>query len=169
MFDIAWFWLFVVVWPTCGEHQRTVTNALLVTVILSRYLHSVKDITIFITSFRMTTEMVFCGIITTLVRTELLFFLPVVVSVFYSLCVIYKCFDMFSLSLSLSLVIGKWIIRLLSFFGLAYNVKRFAPDLFNRGFLQMQQKKLDQLKAKWDWGRPVESLPLMTWQQFKSR
>jgi stearoyl-CoA desaturase (delta-9 desaturase) len=76
---------------------------------------------------------------------------------------IYKCFDMHSL------VIGKWIIRILSFFGLTYNVKRFAPDLFNRGFLQMQQKKLDQLKAKWDWGKPVQSLPLMTLQQFKSR
>jgi stearoyl-CoA desaturase (delta-9 desaturase) len=64
---------------------------------------------------------------------------------------------------------GKWIIRILSFFGLAYNVKRFAPDLFGRGFLQMQQKKLDQQKAKWDWGTPIEKLPFMTLQQFKSR
>jgi len=64
---------------------------------------------------------------------------------------------------------GKWIIRTLNFFGLTWNLKRFPSDLFNKGKITMMQKELDKLKSQWNWGKPVDKLPSMTMQQYKSR
>jgi len=64
---------------------------------------------------------------------------------------------------------GKWIIRTLNVLGLTWNLKRFPSDLFHKGKLLMKQKELDKLKSLYTWGRSIESLPVMTWQQYKSR
>lgn len=62
---------------------------------------------------------------------------------------------------------SKWSIWLLSLFGLTYNLKRFPRAEIEKGVIQMQQKRLDQLKARYNWGPEVESLPEYTWQQVK--
>lgn len=62
---------------------------------------------------------------------------------------------------------GKWLIYILSWFGLTYNLKRFDPTLIKKGKLQMKQKQLDKLKAELDWGKPRELLPEITFKEFQ--
>eukprot|EP01112_Ceratiomyxa_fruticulosa_P014981 TRINITY_DN4352_c0_g1_i1.p1 TRINITY_DN4352_c0_g1~~TRINITY_DN4352_c0_g1_i1.p1 ORF type:complete len:719 (-),score=97.88 TRINITY_DN4352_c0_g1_i1:32-2188(-) len=57
---------------------------------------------------------------------------------------------------------GKWLIYVLSLFGLTYNLKRFPKELFAKGNLQMQQKEIDRKKAMYNWGPKVEQLPKWT-------
>jgi stearoyl-CoA desaturase (delta-9 desaturase) len=64
---------------------------------------------------------------------------------------------------------GKWLISALGYFGIAFNLKRFKPELFEKGVIQMNQKRVDEQKRKYKWGTPVEELPEMSLQQFKSR
>jgi stearoyl-CoA desaturase (delta-9 desaturase) len=64
---------------------------------------------------------------------------------------------------------GKWLISFLGYFGIAYNLKRFKPDLFEKGVIQMKQKRIDEQKTKYSWGKSVDELPDMSLQQFKSR
>ncbi|KAJ3410412.1 hypothetical protein HDV05_003823 [Chytridiales sp. JEL 0842] len=58
----------------------------------------------------------------------------------------------------------KWIIWIASLFGLTYNLKQFPHNEILKGRVQMQQKKIDMLKVKLDWGKPVEQLQVVTFE-----
>ncbi|KAJ3316128.1 hypothetical protein HDU76_002064 [Blyttiomyces sp. JEL0837] len=62
----------------------------------------------------------------------------------------------------------KWIIFLCSFVGLTKNLKTFPSNEITKGRIQMQQKKIDEIKAKLDWGVPLETLPKMSFEQVKA-
>lgn len=64
---------------------------------------------------------------------------------------------------------GKWLIYALSLVGLTYNLKRFPDELFDKGKLQMAQKRLDKKKANHFWGIPVEDLPVVTQEYIKKK
>lgn len=66
-------------------------------------------------------------------------------------------------------LLGKWIIYALSKVGLTYNLKKFKKDLFAKGRINMLQKKIDQEKSKFNWGRSIDELPEMSMQQYQSR
>ncbi|KAL9062648.1 MAG: hypothetical protein Q9157_008741 [Trypethelium eluteriae] len=53
--------------------------------------------------------------------------------------------------------------------GLAYNLKQFRANEIEKGRVQMQQKKLDQQRAKLDWGVPLEQLPVLEWDEFRDQ
>jgi len=57
---------------------------------------------------------------------------------------------------------GKWVIASLSWFGLAYNLKRFPSSLFEKGEIHMATKKLAARSAKLFWGKPLADLPMYT-------
>nr|AOE43348.1 delta 9 fatty acid desaturase ScdA [Cavenderia deminutiva] len=57
---------------------------------------------------------------------------------------------------------GKWLICFLSWFGLTYNLKRFPAELFQKGKIQMAEKKAAEERKKLFWGKPLEELPEMT-------
>ncbi|KAJ3080827.1 hypothetical protein HK102_002780 [Quaeritorhiza haematococci] len=63
----------------------------------------------------------------------------------------------------------KWIIWFASLVGLTYDLKQFPPNEIQKGRLQMQQKKIDEMKKKLDWGVPVEKLPKLTWEDFETQ
>ncbi|KAK0935906.1 stearoyl-CoA 9-desaturase [Friedmanniomyces endolithicus] len=50
--------------------------------------------------------------------------------------------------------------------GLAYDLKQFRSNEIEKGRVQQQQKKLDQKRAKLDWGVPLDSLPVMEWDDY---
>ena len=53
--------------------------------------------------------------------------------------------------------------------GLAYDLKQFRANEIEKGRLQMVQKKLDQKRAKLDWGVPLEQLPVLEWEEFRDQ
>ncbi len=53
--------------------------------------------------------------------------------------------------------------------GLAYDLKQFKSNEIEKGRVQQQQKKLDQKRAKLDWGVPLESLKVMEWDEFQDQ
>ncbi|KAJ3279611.1 hypothetical protein HK104_001302 [Borealophlyctis nickersoniae] len=61
----------------------------------------------------------------------------------------------------------KWVIWLASLFGLTYNLRTFPANEIQKGRLQMQQKKIDALKKKLDWGKPLDTLPAYTFSAFQ--
>jgi stearoyl-CoA desaturase (delta-9 desaturase) len=60
----------------------------------------------------------------------------------------------------------KWSIWLWKQLGLAYDLKQFKSNAIEMGRVQQLQKKLDQKRASLDWGVPLESLPVMEWDDF---
>lgn len=60
----------------------------------------------------------------------------------------------------------KWFIRICKALGLAYDLKTFRANEIEKGRLQMQQKRLDRKRAQLDWGVPLESLPVMEWEDY---
>jgi stearoyl-CoA desaturase (delta-9 desaturase) len=64
---------------------------------------------------------------------------------------------------------GKWIIATLSWFGLAYNLKRFPSALFEKGEIHMANKKLVERKSKLFWGKSVDELPMYTREMVESK
>ena len=60
----------------------------------------------------------------------------------------------------------KWSIWLWKQMGLAYDLKQFRSNEIEKGRIQQQQKKLDQKRAKLDWGVPLEQLPVMEWDDY---
>ncbi|KAK7943590.1 delta-9 fatty acid desaturase [Apiospora aurea] len=60
----------------------------------------------------------------------------------------------------------KWMIWLWKQVGLAYDLKTFRQNEIEKGRVQQQQKKLDQRRAKLDWGVPLEKLPVMSWSEY---
>jgi stearoyl-CoA desaturase (delta-9 desaturase) len=53
--------------------------------------------------------------------------------------------------------------------GLVWDLKRFPKNEIERGRVAMLQKRLDEMKAKIDYGVPVEHLPTVSWDDFKRR
>lgn len=60
----------------------------------------------------------------------------------------------------------KWMIILWKHLGLAFDLKTFPSNEVEKGRLQQAQKKLNQQRAKLDWGIPLERLPVLSWDDF---
>ncbi|OTA97375.1 hypothetical protein M434DRAFT_8097 [Hypoxylon sp. CO27-5] len=60
----------------------------------------------------------------------------------------------------------KWAIWTWKKLGLAYDLKQFRQNEIEKGRLQQLQKKLDQKRAKLDWGVPLEQLPVIDWDDY---
>jgi len=60
----------------------------------------------------------------------------------------------------------KWSIWAWKQLGLAYDLKQFRANEIEKGRVQQQQKKLDQKRAKLDWGIPLDQLPVMDWDDY---
>jgi stearoyl-CoA desaturase (delta-9 desaturase) len=60
----------------------------------------------------------------------------------------------------------KWLIWTWKQLGLAYDLKQFRANEIEKGRVQQLQKKLDQKRAKLDWGVPLEQLPVVDWDDF---
>jgi len=66
----------------------------------------------------------------------------------------------------------KWLIRTLYTFGLATDLKWISDEEVMKARVQMVQRKLDEERAKLQFGKKFENLPEMTWddvQQMKSQ
>ncbi|ETS75277.1 Acyl-CoA desaturase [Pestalotiopsis fici W106-1] len=60
----------------------------------------------------------------------------------------------------------KWMIWVWKQVGLAYDLKEFRSNEIEKGRVQQLQKKLDQRRAKLDWGVPLDQLPVISWDDF---
>ncbi|KAJ5293705.1 hypothetical protein N7508_008526 [Penicillium antarcticum] len=60
----------------------------------------------------------------------------------------------------------KWSIWMWKQLGLATNLKQFRANEIEKGRVQQLQKKVDQKRAKLDWGVPLEQLPVVDWDDF---
>ncbi|KAI8155462.1 Acyl-CoA desaturase [Colletotrichum sp. SAR 10_70] len=60
----------------------------------------------------------------------------------------------------------KWSIWMWKQLGLASDLKQFRQNEIEKGRVQQLQKKLDQKRAKLDWGVPLEQLPVIDWDDF---
>jgi stearoyl-CoA desaturase (Delta-9 desaturase) len=63
----------------------------------------------------------------------------------------------------------KWLIQVMFYLGLASGLKEFSSNEIQKGMLQQQQKKLDQWRAKLDWGIPLDRLPVMEFEEFQEQ
>ena len=63
----------------------------------------------------------------------------------------------------------KVTIWCLSKLGLAWNLKKFSQNAIEQGLVQQQQKKLDRMKNKLNWGAEIEKLPVWTREEFNER
>ncbi|EIE84760.1 hypothetical protein G6F46_001296 [Rhizopus delemar] len=62
----------------------------------------------------------------------------------------------------------KWLIIILSWFGLAYELKEFPSNEVSKGRIFMQEKKIREEKSKLFYGVPLKDLPVYTWEEFQS-
>ncbi|KAJ5711957.1 hypothetical protein N7488_006113 [Penicillium malachiteum] len=62
----------------------------------------------------------------------------------------------------------KWSIWAWKQLGLASNLKQFRANEIEKGRVQQLQKKVDQKRAKLDWGVPLEQLPVVSWDDFEA-
>ncbi|KAJ5584991.1 uncharacterized protein N7459_004791 [Penicillium hispanicum] len=60
----------------------------------------------------------------------------------------------------------KWSIWVWKQLGLASNLKQFRANEIEKGRVQQLQKKVDQKRAKLDWGIPLDRLPVVEWDDF---
>ncbi|KAI5963291.1 OLE1 [Candida pseudojiufengensis] len=63
----------------------------------------------------------------------------------------------------------KMTIWCLSKLGLAWNLKKFSQNAIEQGLLQQQQKKIDRMRQKLQWGLKVDELPVWTREEFNQR
>jgi stearoyl-CoA desaturase (delta-9 desaturase) len=61
----------------------------------------------------------------------------------------------------------KWLIKFTSFFGLAYNLKKFPQNEVIKGQVYMVEKKVQKVKDGLNWGIPINKLPVYTWDEFQ--
>lgn len=61
----------------------------------------------------------------------------------------------------------KWLIKLLSFTGLAYDLKTFPANEVTKGKIQMQEKKIMAIKKQLQYGTKIEDLPVFTWDEYQ--
>jgi len=62
----------------------------------------------------------------------------------------------------------KWLIIVLSWFGLAYELKQFPTNEVTKGRLFMEEKRIQAQKAKLSYGTPLKDLPIYTWEEYQS-
>ncbi|RAH39688.1 acyl-CoA desaturase [Aspergillus brunneoviolaceus CBS 621.78] len=60
----------------------------------------------------------------------------------------------------------KWVIWLWKQMGLAYDLKVFRANEIEKGRVQQMQKKVDQRRARLDWGTPIKDLPVLEWEEY---
>ncbi|RAH69783.1 acyl-CoA desaturase [Aspergillus aculeatinus CBS 121060] len=60
----------------------------------------------------------------------------------------------------------KWMIWLWKQMGLAYDLKVFRANEIEKGRVQQMQKKVDQRRARLDWGTPIKDLPVLEWEEY---
>lgn len=60
----------------------------------------------------------------------------------------------------------KWFIFLLSYVGLAYNLKFFPENEIRKGRLQMQLVSLHQEQERLSYPKEIAKLPIVTWDEF---
>ncbi|PYH43094.1 acyl-CoA desaturase [Aspergillus saccharolyticus JOP 1030-1] len=60
----------------------------------------------------------------------------------------------------------KWMIWVWKQMGLAYDLKVFRANEIEKGRVQQMQKKLDQRRARLDWGVPINALPVLEWEEY---
>jgi stearoyl-CoA desaturase (delta-9 desaturase) len=60
----------------------------------------------------------------------------------------------------------KWTIWTWKQLGLAYDLKQFRTNEIEKGRVQQLQKKIDQKRARLDWGTPLDQLPVMEWDDY---
>ncbi|KAI8089489.1 stearoyl-CoA desaturase [Halteromyces radiatus] len=63
----------------------------------------------------------------------------------------------------------KLLIKILSLIGLAYDLKKFPTNEIIKGKLQMEEKRLLNKKKKLCYGKPIEELPIYTWEEFQNQ
>jgi len=61
----------------------------------------------------------------------------------------------------------KWLIRICSWLGLATQLKKFPSNEIKKGQVQMQEKKLMEMKKALMWGLPLEKLQVVSWDEFQ--
>ncbi|KAI9319422.1 delta-9 desaturase [Dichotomocladium elegans] len=61
----------------------------------------------------------------------------------------------------------KWLIKALSWVGLAYDLKTFPSNEITKGQIQMQEKKIAAIKRTLTYGTKLEDLPVFTWDEFQ--
>lgn len=61
----------------------------------------------------------------------------------------------------------KWLIVLCSYLGLAYELKTFPANEITKGQIYMQEQRINEIKRKLKWGRPIQELPALTFDEFK--
>ncbi|KAG0173613.1 hypothetical protein DFQ28_008253 [Apophysomyces sp. BC1034] len=62
----------------------------------------------------------------------------------------------------------KWLIKALSWVGLAYDLKVFPTNEVNKGRIQMQEKKILAAKRSLKFGTPISELPVFTWEEYQN-
>ena len=60
----------------------------------------------------------------------------------------------------------KWFIWTMKKTGFAYDLKQFRANEIEKGRVQQLQKKIDQKRAKLDWGVPLDQLPVLEWDEY---
>lgn len=63
----------------------------------------------------------------------------------------------------------KITIWCLSKLGLAWNLKTFSQNAIDQGLVQQQQKKINLLKSKLNWGANLENLPVWNREEFNAK
>jgi len=63
----------------------------------------------------------------------------------------------------------KWMIGFFSLFGWAYDLKTIAPEEVKKARIQMEQRQIDQEKAKLKLGKKYQNLPEITMDEFNKR
>jgi stearoyl-CoA desaturase (delta-9 desaturase) len=61
----------------------------------------------------------------------------------------------------------KWLIIICSYLGLAYELKTFPANEITKGQIYMQEQRINEIKRKLKWGRPIQELPALNFDEFK--
>lgn len=61
----------------------------------------------------------------------------------------------------------KWLIKVCSLLGLAYDLKKFPQNEVVKGQVYMAEKRINKIKEGLNWGVPIQKLPVFTWDEFQ--
>lgn len=61
----------------------------------------------------------------------------------------------------------KWLIKICSLVGLAYDLKMFPQNEVVKGQVYMAEKRINKIKEGLNWGVPIYKLPVFTWDEFQ--
>ncbi|KAJ1987282.1 stearoyl-CoA 9-desaturase [Dimargaris cristalligena] len=62
----------------------------------------------------------------------------------------------------------KWLILVLSYLGLAYNLRTFPENEIRKGALMIKEKRLNEIKATIKYGPPADKLPQYTRSEYET-